>query len=687
MPLYLRAEQIRQTSSKEWTARNATLANAAFAEPHFAVGATDITLSRRQRPDGTTTEAIAASGVTFNAAGIPLFYLSSVSGEFKPSPLRSVNVESEGGEPILRTEWDLYNILGVDAGPNNTATLLLDAYTERGPGIGTDIAWDTRQTQGNIFAYYIHDDGTDRLTTGARIERDREDRGLLLAETIWQPSELWTIYAEAATISDPAFLDAFFEDIAEEGRELATGIRATRRTQDDQTSLLTLEARASIDSFIANEYLLQSRGFQTERLPEVTWQQIGRTLADNNLLYFGESRLGVLSLDFSENRLEEQGFDTQDLVTDAFGPGLTPQDSLESQLRAQGLPDGNVTRFDTRHELALPLELGPVQLTPYAAARLTTYDDDFKELDPAGQGIDDNSRLWASAGIRASTAINTVNNDIRSETLDIDRLRHIIEPSLHLWHADASESQSSLPTYDEGVESLAEHSAAKLGLRNTWQTKRGAPGRKRSVDWLTIDTNLVLASEDSQTESPINRFNDRRPEESFLGNDHLELAAVFRATDAVTVIADSQYDADDDRFPFTTAGLRLDHGYGHSSFIEYRAVDTPNLDRLATGLRYELTRKYAAEVEAAWDLNNDDVQSIGASVQRRFPQWTLTFDLDFDQTRDTVNLGLALRPVGFGGEDRTRVFTQEFTKANRTAPAEPNTRYSTSRLSAGPFQD
>jgi hypothetical protein len=48
LPLYVRAEAIRQKSSNEFTARHAKLATSAFFEPDFSIGATTVTITRRQ---------------------------------------------------------------------------------------------------------------------------------------------------------------------------------------------------------------------------------------------------------------------------------------------------------------------------------------------------------------------------------------------------------------------------------------------------------------------------------------------------------------------------------------------------------------------------------------------------------------------------------------------------------------
>ena len=39
-----------------------------------------------------------------------------------------------------------------------------------------------------------------------------------------------------------------------------------------------------------------------------------------------------------------------------------------------------MTRFDTRHEVEMPLAAGPVHITPFIVGRFTGYNDDFQEF-------------------------------------------------------------------------------------------------------------------------------------------------------------------------------------------------------------------------------------------------------------------------------------------------------------------
>lgn len=681
MPLYVRAETIRQTSLDQWTAERATLTNVAFAEPTFAVGAQDVTVTRQPRNNQPDEVDVTARGVTFTAADVPVFYLPKVTGDFSPSAFEQLTIETRDGDPVVRTSWDLYTLLGADAAPGNTASLLLDAYFERGPAIGAELTWNTTRATGLFFGYYVRDDGTDRLTTGARIDRDDDDRGLVLGETIYKPDGPWTIYAELAMVSDAAFVDAFFEDLAETRREFVSGARALRLDPVEQNATLTVDAFVSFDDYLPNEYLLQSKGYQVERLPEVGYDVVGAELDALGLSWFSESSLGVLRMDFPENRLEEQGFDTPQLAEDAFG--LAPDDRFDRALQDAGLRDEAVTRFDTRQELTRPFSTGPVNFLPYVVGRFTAWDDDFSAFNE-GEAIDRN-RWFGAAGLRATTTFQRIDDTARSEFFDVERLRHLIEPSLHVFTSGANVDQQELPVYDESVESLATGTAVAAGLRNTWQTKRGPAGRERSVDWFTLDFEYVWSSSDTDRESPIGRFDHVRPELSYLGADFATMESVWRLTDAVALTGAGQYDFDESRSPYAVLGAQIDHGFGYTSFVEYRSLDKPSLAVIAAGARYELTRKYALELEASYEVVRDELQGVDALFTRRFPQWSLDVGFEFDDIRDTVGLAFSVRPVGLVGESRERTFTEQFMRApGAPATTAPN-RYRDARLNSGPF--
>ncbi|MDX2114731.1 MAG: LPS assembly protein LptD [Planctomycetota bacterium] len=695
MPLYLRAEAIRQESRSQWSASDVRLANVGFAEPHFSIGATQVTLTRQPRGGGVgagagtgggaggagaggggggTMTLIDAEGVTFRFGETPVMYLPGVKGEARPSVLRSASIDSEQGDPIVRTGWDLYTIFGVDAAPGNEATLLLDGYFNRGPAGGADVAWQTEELRGTLLGYYIYDDGTDLLPTGAEIRHNEEHRGLITADQVWRLSEEWTLFLEGSYISDETFVAAFFRSDAQTRREYINS--AYLRYLSDNTGF-SLEGRGTFNDFLSNEYLLQSLGYTTEKLPEARYYRVADDLFDGLLSYSSQSSLSAMRLEFQEPELEEFGFKNPRRARAAFG--LDPDDSIADALREAGVSEDETYRADTRHEIEMPLRAGALNIVPFVTGRATAWDDNFDEF--SGETDNDPYRLYGSAGLRLATTVQRVDDSVDSRAFDLRRMRHIVEPSATLWASGTTLEQSDLPIYDDDVESIAHGTAARVGVRNTWQTQRGGEGRWRSVDWLVIDTDYVWSSNQTDRESPLGRFIEATPEQSnfgeFINND-----ATLQLTDALALTNNVLYDVENQTVARVTAGGIIDHGFGFSTLAEYRYLDTPRATLVDLGARYELTRKYAVTLVGTVDAERTEFQEVSARLERRFPQWTVDLRISVDNVTNEVSGGMALRPAGLGNENRTRVLTRDVEErpvVRRVAPGRE-------RLEWGPFE-
>ncbi len=678
MPLYLRAGAIRQESRSQWSAHNVRMANVGFAKPHFAIGATDITLTTLPASEETGApprQSIDATDVKFLVGDVPLVFARRMRGEFRPSPLRRIEFGSLSGDPVVRSEWDIYTLAGLDPAPGNSASLLLDGYFNRGPAIGANLDWNAPDISGSLFAYYIRDSGTDQLPSGGEIKHQDDDRGIIDADQVWRLTENWTLFTEFSYISDETFVPTFFREEAETHREYASSLYARYL---DEKSLLSLEVRGTVNDFTANQYLLQSLGYQTQKFPEFAYSRLGDELLGGVVRYSSESRFSLMSLAFTEPTVRELGFKSLRDARKAFG--LLPGDSIGDALRARGLDEDTVARVDTRHEFEAPLQAGPVNITPFAVGRITAWDTNFDDF--SGDSGQDNARLWGSLGVRFGTSLQRVYDAVEIDALDVHQIRHIIEPNGTIWYADTNLSQQNLPVFDDDVESLAEGFATRIGVRNTLQTRRGGEGRWQTVDWLVVDTNFIFSDDNGPLESPFGRFIDTRPEQSILG-DFLSNDIMLRLTDAVALTNQMIFSFDDNSLARASFGLLIDHGLGFSTYLEYRNVQALSESFLNLGVQYELTRKYQAAITAVYDTDLAEFQTLGLRLTRRFPQWTVDFNLGLDNISSDISLGVSLRPAGLGGDRRTRVLTRDLQNPADLRGALPDRE----RLHFGPFAD
>ena len=648
MPLYVRAQSVRQTASDEFNAQNATISNTAFFEPDVTLGIKNIKVTLapdttpEQRADPRPNVRVEAKSVTLKAGPIPLLWLPGYKGAPGDFPLRQIRIgDSNRSGLAVQTTWNAFSLFNIERPPGVELDLNLDLYAERGVAVGFESVWRTEKHKGGLFAYLLpSDSGTDVLSSGRRIGRDGEDRGLLLFNDIWRVTNQWTLISEASYISDEAFVPALFEDMARTTEAMRNRL-VLERLGDD--SIFSFEVSGAINDFIVPEHQLQSPGFSVIRTPEARFVSLGRDLLPDIepglLTYSFEARAGVLRLSFSEAAARDFGFTSNSLADDAFG--TTATESLGDKFRAMGLNEGAVTRLDTRHELSARLDMGPLRINPFVVGRVTAYDDDFSAFSPA-QG--DEVRYWGAGGVTLSTTISRVDDSVESRLLDLHRIRHIIEPSLTIWGSDSNFDSGDLPVFDDDVEGLVNGTSVRAAVDQTWQTKRGGVGRWRDVDLLKLRTEYVN-TDDNNGSVPIPEFFSSRPETSNPG-EYLAGSMVFQPTEALALAGEWVYDLDIDRTAKSSIGVILENRPGFTTSLEYRTVEPLDATFANLGANYRLSDKYAVSANGNWNFRFDDFQSFNAQILRRFQTGTLGLTVRFDNIRGETSIGFIFRPLG-----------------------------------------
>ncbi|MCH7560838.1 MAG: hypothetical protein IIC67_05645, partial [Thaumarchaeota archaeon] len=214
----------------------------------------------------------------------------------------------------------------------------------------------------------IEDFGEDRLHTGRKLGHDGDTRGMILFDQRWALDERWTMWLEASYFSDETFVDGLFESLGNTRRPFMTGVYLQRL---EGNTAFVIDMRGQLNDFSVNEFALQTPGYVTEHLPEAAfYQQAIDLLADSNpglLTLSSEYRAANLRLNFTEPNADKLGFTTSFLSQRAFG--IEPNESIGDRLRAEGLTESSVLRFDMRHELAMVANVGPIKLNPFGVVR------------------------------------------------------------------------------------------------------------------------------------------------------------------------------------------------------------------------------------------------------------------------------------------------------------------------------
>jgi hypothetical protein len=244
------------------------------------------------------------------------------------------------------------------------------------------------------------------------------------------------------------------------------------------------------------------------------------------------------------------------------------------------------------------------------------------------------------------TELQHVDNSVESRLLDLHRIRHIIQPSMTIWYAGTTIDGVDLPVYDDGVESLAEGTAVRMAVDQTWQTQRGGPGRWRSVDVFKFNAELVVSSGDVNQESPIGRYVDYRPEYSNLGNTFATLDAAWQVTEVFGLGANMVYDFDINQPARTDVGAIIQHNPDFSTYLDVRYLNAENSTIFILGADYDLTRKYAVSGNVQYDTELGEIQSISGEVRRRYPNVILGFGASYNNITGETSFSFVFQPVG-----------------------------------------
>lgn len=659
IPLYVRAQEVRQTSAADYVARGATLSSSAFAVPHFSIGAEELTLRRYAQPDAgpdaqdnPDSEAqgsfFTARGTTLNAGEQPIFYWPYLAARGLDTPLRRVGADFSSNNGFeLTSRWDVFSLLGRPRPEGSQWQADLDFRGDHGLGVGSRGRYQDDQIQGDHRGYLLVDDSGEDDVAGRVVPQRDAVRGFIQARHRQPVGRGYRVSLEGAFVSDPSFLETFFSNQADASKPYETSIHLQRQSGSTAVDLL---ASTRLSEFVEQQDLLQSRGFSVERLPEATHRVIGGTLLEGRATWFSEARLGQLRISPGDDAPEDRDFDAADSLA-LFG--IAPETTFDERAQALNLPTDTVTRLDLRQEISLPLkggQAGAWNFTPYAVGRLTAYDDSFEDFNNAAN--DDQLRLRGEVGLRVGTQFSKALPAVRSDLLNLNGLRHVVEPTLTVFAAGSTIDAGDLPIFDPEVERLAEGTGLRLGLTQTLQTRRGVENTTRTVDWLTLRTDLVLRdSGDPQALLP--RFDDFRPEFA-VGGDHFYTELLWMVTDTLGVAGELTHDFDSGRVAQWRTGITLEHSPRLTTQLAYFETEPLDSRLLRVGFDYTLTSKYRVGAFQTLDLGDNGTQNLAVVLDRRLPQWTLRLQVDFDELDDDQRIGFTLIP--HGGSRDPRVF-------------------------------
>lgn len=599
--------------------------------------------------------------------GFPVFYWPVIATDAskKTYYLDRISVDNDSVFGTqLRTDWDLYQLLGIENPPPGTEwTAAVDLLSDRGIGLGTDFIYDfadpfslDARHRGELHAWGIHDDGTDNLGRGRRSVPPEEDfRGRILGRHRSDFASGWQLTGEVGLISDRNFLEQFYEREWDELKDQTTGIEIKRYAGNQSYSV-------SSDIHV-NDFFTQ-----TEWLPRLDHIWLGQSLLGDTITWYGHSHAGYA-------QLESASLPSNSVEFNQFA--LLPWEPQDPQ--GSGIPGNRAgVRAGTRQEFDLPLQLGAVKVVPYVLGDASYYGEDL-----AGR---EDTRLLGQVGVRSSLSMWRVDPSVRRPLLNVNGIAHKVTFQTEMLYADSDKDLAELPLYDNldddateafrhrfgfttfpggippmfdersfalrsGMQSdVTAHSLevaddlalVNLGVRQRWQTKRGLPGRERTIDWITLDIGGTF-------------FPD--PDRDNFGQSIGLVNYDFRwhVGDRFTVLSDGFYDFFHDGLRMTTLGATITKPQVGTLYAGIRNAEGPfSSTALASSFTYRMSDKWLATVGTAFDLG--PTGDIGSRVEltRIGESFLVTVGGSYDASRDNLGVRLLVEPR-FLASSRNRI--------------------------------
>jgi len=509
--------------------------------------------------------------------GVPVFYFPYYHKSLDRHPN---NYEFLAG---YRSAWGPYllNTYNWYWNERLNGSLNLDLRGERGIAGGPDFHWHDRTFGEGILRYYYAHDLDPREVTG--FQTPDEDRQRVYFANQWRLRTNLTVRSVVAYQSDPFIIRDFFESEYHDNVQPKSFVEANQAWRNWNLNALTL--------FRVNDF------YETvERLPDVKLTGLRQQIGPTPLFYESASSVGYFRHVFPV----ETNIDYPTNIPAYF----------------------SATRADTYHQVLLPWTFfGWLNVTPRVGQRFTYY----SEANERGATTGEEFRNVFNTGAEVTWKASRVYRDAMSDLLDVNGLRHIIEPSInYVFVPDPSVRPRSLPQFDSmlptsrllpidfpdfnSIDSIDSRQTIRFGLRNKFQTKR-ENGLDYLLNWALYGDWRLSRHHGQQEFSDIYSDIDFKPRSWLSINSetryNIEKGGFREANHIVTVQ------------PTDMWSVSVAHHY---------RIDTPELGRgnnLISGTFYcRLNESWGVRISERFEARDGTLEYQYYTLYRDFRSWT-----------------------------------------------------------------
>jgi hypothetical protein len=270
------------------------------------------------------------------------------------------------------------------------------------------------------------------------------------------------------------------------------------------------------------------------------------------------------------------------------------------------------------------------------------------------------SNLWNVHGIAhkivfdAEVSFADANRDLSQlplyDAVDDDSVEAYRHRYSYLYYRTPGNTHATIPArYDEryfalrsgmaswvtaqGSEIADDLAAVRMGVRQRWQTKRGMPGQRKIIDWITLDTNLTYFPNA-----------DRDNYGTAMGLWDYDFR--WHVGDRLTLVSDGFYDFFDGGLNNLNFGVFLSHPPRGNLFLGFNFIEGPLYPTsriFNASYSYWMSPKWISSAGISIDL---DGNSIGHNITltRVGESFLISAGFSLDAIRNNAGVNFAVEP-------------------------------------------
>ncbi|REK19142.1 MAG: LPS-assembly protein LptD [Planctomycetota bacterium] len=584
---------------------------------------------------------------------VPVFYWPFLATDLEQPNfyIEDIQIRNDRvfGTQVL-TDFDVYQILGLRNPPPATRwTASADYMSERGFGYGTNFDYERQSwfgvpesSGGFLDAWAIKDHGLDDLGLLRRnVPPEKSYRGRVLLQHRSLLDNGFIFTGEVGLISDFNFLEQYFEREYDQLKDQSTDFELKQYLDNSTWSVV---GGVRLNNFFT----------VTEWLPRADHFWIGQPVGER-LTWFEHTSVAFA-------RMRSAKGPTDPAQAAMWGP-------LPWEFPANSTRPGE--RLITRHEIDLPVEVGPVKVTSYALGELARW----------GENIDFNpvNRAYGALGTRATTTMWAVDPNVQSQLFNVNGLAHKVVLEVDSFYAQSTLDLDELPLYDpvddNNIEAyrrwypffdfgvppllaplefderyyalrrgLGSYVASpsmeiaddlftiRVGAKQRWQTKRGRPDNPHIIDWMTFDVDATFFP---------------NPDRDNFGTaiGLVDYDYRWHVGDRTTITTSGYYDFFQRAGKYTAVGGFVRRPPRGSIYMGYHSLEGPITSSVVLfNYSYRMSPKWLSSFGTSFDFRDD--RNIGQNfmLTRIGESFLMSVIVNVDTSKGNVGANFAIQP-------------------------------------------